>query len=59
MDFFAAYYKEKFGGMKYSAVKKVQDHPKQVLDLLEDGPSRVKVQLFIENQRRLAKRQKK
>jgi hypothetical protein len=36
MDFFAAYYKEKFQGTKFVAFKKAEDHPWRIQKVLAD-----------------------
>ena len=47
MDFFAVYYKEKFAGMKFITFKKVKDHPKQIMDILNNSGTVGKAQKFI------------
>jgi hypothetical protein len=36
MDFFAAYYKDKFDGVKFKAFKSTKSHPQRIISLLSD-----------------------
>ena len=51
MDYFAAYYKEKFPGQQFVVFKKSGGHPTRILELLEDIITRKKLSKFIDNYR--------
>lgn len=59
MNYFAAYYKEKFLGMKFIAFKKIKDHSKRVYDMIDDKIVVLKLQKYINNQLLLQKQHQK
>ena len=55
MDFFSVYYKQYFLGCKFKEFKKFNAHPERILAILSSDQVK-KAHLFIENQRKLAKK---
>ncbi len=46
MDFFAAYFKDKYPGVQFKEFKKKQEHPKRILDIMLNG-DKVKKRIYM------------
>ena len=55
MDYFVAYYNNKFAGHKFLALKKEGNHPSKIAAFFEDAAMLKKIKKYIDNDRQAAK----